>query len=697
MKKNLLLIYIFILYLFPVFKTNHVYGAPFLMGFQNIYYDNTLKSKYMTWYELNYYGNIVTVNIDQPVPWLETLNGAPITDAIHDTLLDIDQLDRSNHFLLLAIDPLDQSRNYLQDLPEEIKPQQFSNEDLIKIFTEYCSALIEATKPAGFCFMKDLNKLIVQHPEKQTEILNFLNKVYNNLKTRFPSTGIYFTINAETFWNSLLNNDTFQAETLRKAMGSSDLLGVSIFPFEIFQSPYDIGEDYLEKIKEISRDKPFAITATGWPAEPVEDPAAIDLWSTPELQSVYLQWILRQGMELNALFVTWQMPTDLDLLWYNTLESNDSSASLRLWKDMGLQDSYTPRISKFMWTNFLNLPPGSQSTLNMHMETLPANPILKIDEEGRNILWNDPSVIKEGENHYTMWLSGGDISNGNSIKIYRSLSKDGINWTPPEKVMETTPGRWDSGRIETPVVIKVNNTYHMYYSGCSDRSSGGCSDGVFDIGHAVSTNGIDWHRDSQPVIRHHEDSTKWGFYSVAEPAAIYDDEHGLFYLYYSTLRIREDISLSKKLSEYAEQGICMAFSSDGYNFTPFDIDGDGIQDNIMIQGKTNPPAWGFMGYSSPGVMKDSFGIFHLFYSIVYSPDSTLWVQTSMGHAVSSNGLFYTITDPDIMTTGDEWWTDTEVRAPSVLQDGCLIYMWYAGHSDWRDDAGIGFAYQNICE
>lgn len=54
-------------------------------------------------------------------------------------------------------------------------------------------------------------------------------------------------------------------------------------------------------------------------------------------------------------------------------------------------------------------------------------------------------------------------------------------------------GSFDDTRTETPAVVKLGNTWHMYYSGCG-TTVGGCA-GVYHMGHATSADGLQWTRD----------------------------------------------------------------------------------------------------------------------------------------------------------------------------------------------------------
>ncbi|MGH9785361.1 MAG: hypothetical protein ACRD88_14375, partial [Terriglobia bacterium] len=165
------------------------------------------------------------------------------------------------------------------------------------------------------------------------------------------------------------------------------------------------------------------------------------------------------------------------------------------------------------------------------------NPIIKYRDGVSNLAWNDAAVLKDGS-QYRMWLAGGDPTSSNPVvKVYEAASGDDVNWTinPTPQVSPTgNPRAWDSHRIETPNVIKVGTTYHMYYSGCT----GSCT-GQYSIGHATSKDGKKWTKDrNNPIIAFTNDQLHWGYFTAADPAPVYDSVSGTILLYYSTAKRR---------------------------------------------------------------------------------------------------------------------------------------------------------------
>lgn len=297
------------------------------------------------------------------------------------------------------------------------------------------------------------------------------------------------------------------------------------------------------------------------------------------------------------------------------------------------------------------------------------NPIIKYNDALKGMLWNDPSVIKEGSK-YRMWLTGGkpfDVPI--VVKTYEASSYDGIKWDiNPTPVLEPgKKGEWDDLRIETPSVIKVGDTYHLYYSGCPSPCS------VYDIGHATSKDGTVWEKDiMNPVIKHHNDPLKWGFYTVAEPAVVYHE--GIYYLYYA--------SAKSNYPEYgAPFGILLATSKDGRHFEE--------KGAVHTLTASYDPKL-FRGYSTPAVFVDD-GTFHLYHDVVYSPNNPDgFDQIAISSAKSANGFSFREQDANIITV-ERGWKHVSVLGPTVLEDNGIIKMWFSAQTD-EPEFGFGIGY-----
>jgi hypothetical protein len=236
---------------------------------------------------------------------------------------------------------------------------------------------------------------------------------------------------------------------------------------------------------------------------------------------------------------------------------------------------------------------------------------------------------------------------------------------------------WDSEKIETPMVVHDGTEYHMYYSGFKI----GDGPGKYQIGHATSPDGLIWTKDFayNPVVAYHDNPNNWGYYLVAEPAVIY--ENNTFYLYYTSLKYRGPAYASTDFA--AMQGICLSTSPDGSDFT--------FQQAVLTQSTNYPVSGNYVGYSTPYIMKDSDNKYHLFYDVAAYLTSSDWRQVALAHAVSDDMLNFMEIEHDIFVYDQNDWKHREVRSPSVIEEDGYFKMWFAGNNDLFFQPGFIFA------
>ena len=96
---------------------------------------------------------------------------------------------------------------------------------------------------------------------------------------------------------------------------------------------------------------------TGWPAEDVADPYPLRIPADESAQRAYLEWLLLRAEELDAEFVIWFLPRDLDLFWESTLAGLQNAPTLRLFRDIGLlAGDGTARPALKVWQDWLKRP-----------------------------------------------------------------------------------------------------------------------------------------------------------------------------------------------------------------------------------------------------------------------------------------------------------------------------------------------------
>ncbi len=123
------------------------------------------------------------------------------------------------------------------------------------------------------------------------------------------------------------------------------------------------------------------------------------------------------------------------------------------------------------------------------------NPILT----GNNSIYEfggvrHPKIIFDGQ-IYKMWFTS--LSNSGVGYVSYATSPDAINWTRGSNLPVLYPGDdgiWDSHAVSPGVVLKEGNIFKMYYTGVQSNSGPG------HIGLATSTDGINWIKYPTPVL-----------------------------------------------------------------------------------------------------------------------------------------------------------------------------------------------------
>ncbi len=298
--------------------------------------------------------------------------------------------------------------------------------------------------------------------------------------------------------------------------------------------------------------------------------------------------------------------------------------------------------------------------------------------------WNDPHVLHDGT-QFVMFASS-DISWNGYVQIYRLVSSDGKNWSITNSgnpVFEKAASGWDSHCVETPAVVYYGGQYHMFYTGydvaydytSSDGNGSGDGDTLYDddtaskhfrIGHATSPDGITWTRDSSNPIVFPTDpyvvpNLDFNQSVVGEPAPVVFN--GKIYLYFTAVGASIDVGTT-----WQTIGLVV------YDGTNWDAPRRVLTPDLLIYPRSSGDE--YIGYSTPNAAVID-GKVHLFFDVVLNSP---WTQVKIHHAVSSDGESGWIQDSGaLLQRSDYYWTESEIRSPSVLVYGGNLYLYFAGH------------------
>ncbi len=172
----------------------------------------------------------------------------------------------------------------------------------------------------------------------------------------------------------------------------------------------------------------------------------------------------------------------LTIFWDKTGDRYHRGAGLHV-----LVDGTETRSADSLRFLVAELPPAKEAPASFEKPAAgwvksPANPVLG----GKLGTCFDVALLKEGDT-FRMWFSWRPKK---SVAVVES--PDGIHWGEPAIVLAPNRiNRWESD-INRPVVVKVGDKYHMWYTGQDNGSH---------IGYATSDDGKTWRRMSgKPVL-----------------------------------------------------------------------------------------------------------------------------------------------------------------------------------------------------
>lgn len=309
------------------------------------------------------------------------------------------------------------------------------------------------------------------------------------------------------------------------------------------------------------------------------------------------------------------------------------------------------------------------------------NPVLDPGPSGAwdNEFVGSPSVLFYG-NTYHMWYWGGTDYNLRGIGY--ATSPDGITWTKYDDSTTTSlpfaesdrvlypgqQGTWDDASVATPSVLLIESTYHMWYAGTQDPTHSE----LISIGHATSTDGINWQKDIQnnPVL-HPGVTGTWDDVFVFGPWVLFDGS--IYHMWYNAWNG----------SQTELMRIGHATSLDAITWTK--------NPNNPVLSYGSPGDWDNPRVDNPKVVYDG-ATFHMWYS---GGDLFAW---RIGYATSEDGSSWTkdASNPVLNWGAAGNWDDGLVGFCSVILDSTAnIYnMWYTG-GDGVWDGHIGYATATI--
>jgi len=266
----------------------------------------------------------------------------------------------------------------------------------------------------------------------------------------------------------------------------------------------------------------------------------------------------------------------------------------------------------------------------------------------------DPSIIKSNDTLF-MYYS----AENQRIGIVFSLD-NGTTWLNPNlngeedyPALTGQPDNWDN-TLETVEVIKVNEVYMMYYAGYREGESDNVHVENYEIGVAISNDGINFERhpqsiESSIISREVNDDNTDDRHAMTSPGVIYDD--GMYYMIYAGWNVTDDWTGSN-----AGIRILGATSTDGISWSK-------LSNPLIIPGE--------VAYSpdinEASLLKSIDGYWY----IIFSTGSSIGIARALNFTDQ-----YDIYPEAIVKPEFDW--DSEVTAPDGIIENNTMRIWYHG-------------------
>ncbi|NIT04609.1 hypothetical protein GTO10_07000 [Candidatus Saccharibacteria bacterium] len=171
-------------------------------------------------------------------------------------------------------------------------------------------------------------------------------------------------------------------------------------------------------------------------------------------------------------------------------------------------------------------------------------------EDGVRLTGSMPSLVKLPDGSWRMYFQ--TIESGRGA-IKSATSQDGLNWTAESGTRLTPGGQHDPDNVVHPSVVTLpQGGWRMYYDGEIRRTE---QEFTWRVLSATSSDGLIWTKDAG--IRINVDEEPLEADSVWNAHAIYEEEEGVFRLYFAVQTPNENFS----------DGIYSATSTDGLVFS----------------------------------------------------------------------------------------------------------------------------------
>ena len=335
-------------------------NRPFYMGVDPMPHDMSVEGMAALFAFLNTNVDLVSLKLDKGVPWPEALEKRPYAPEYEKNLTETQEQFKDRK-LFLSCTPINGDKNSVagyrganenEPLEGAWKAKDFDDPAISKAYLSYCNDMIRRFKPEFFAYALEANNLAKSNPARFKKFVAFATDFYGAIKKEHPKLPIFLTINADTY----LEDPQPQKKAVTQLLAASDYTVISTIPYIKEPVPSKLGKDFLAQFQALAPGKPFAIAGTAFLAEDISV-LGFERVGKAAWQHEYLKFVFEECARMNAKFVIWMVPRDLDDL---AQKLGLLGEFVKIVKDTGLQDGKgNPRKSFELWQQWMKLPKKS--------------------------------------------------------------------------------------------------------------------------------------------------------------------------------------------------------------------------------------------------------------------------------------------------------------------------------------------------
>lgn len=286
-------------------------------------------------------------------PWAKLLAGeSPVKYAIDNYKGLVDYYRSKNLKLWIYLDPQN-GLERTQDAAELVAAvKSIAQPEIQKIFRRFAIVMDSLYKPEHLGLALETN--LIRGATTAT-IYNGVVKAANDaaadIKARKSSAKLSVSVQADFAWGKLqgtsyqgINKDFIDFPFIEE-------LGISSYPYLVFDKPSDIPVDYYSRLTE-GKNLSVFISEGGWASQSVTSPARV-FSSSPQAQADYISHHASLLDRANATAVFQLLFTDVDLAAIPT----NVSPNILLFTTIGMVDTqFQPKPALAIWDNVFARP-----------------------------------------------------------------------------------------------------------------------------------------------------------------------------------------------------------------------------------------------------------------------------------------------------------------------------------------------------